>query len=81
MRCSFKKRNKVRKGGLTALHLWVALPDVLAGFGGVGLAAVRSAEVLQTSPEGLQRGVDSGVGTQGGLVLVGKGFVSVHVWL
>lgn len=80
MRRSFRKTSKGRKVGLTALHLGVALPEVLAGFGGVGLGAVRIAEVLQTSPEGLERGVDPGVGPQGGLVPVGKSFVSVHVW-
>lgn len=32
------------------------------------------------SPEGLQCDVDSGVCTQDGLVLVGKGFVFVHLW-
>lgn len=32
------------------------------------------------SAEGLQRGVDSGVCTQCSLVLIGKGFVFVHLW-
>lgn len=65
---------------LTALLLRVALLDVLAGFGGVRLAAVRTAEVLQVSPEGLEGGVDPGVPTQEGLVPVGKSFVFVDLW-
>lgn len=45
---------------LTAGLVRVALLDVLAGSGGAGLAAVRTTEVLQVSPEGLQAGVDTG---------------------
>lgn len=68
------------KRSLTALFLRVALLDVLAGFCRVHLAAVRTAEVLQMSTEGLQCGVDSSVCAQGSLVLIGKSFVFVHLW-
>lgn len=64
---------------LTAAFLWVAVLDVLAGFGRVPLAAVRTAEVLQISTEALQCGVDAGVCPQCGRVLVGKGFIFVEL--
>lgn len=64
---------------LTAGLLRVALLNVLAGSGGAGLAAVRTAEVLQVSPEGLQAGVDAGACSQHRLLPVGQGFVFVHL--
>lgn len=63
---------------LTAPFLRIALPDVLAGLGRVRLAAVRTAQVLQVSVEGLQRGSDTRFGTQD--VIVGLSFVLVELW-
>jgi len=64
---------------LTARLLGVALLDVPAGFPRVQLAAIRTAEGLQMSAEGLQRGVDSGVRAQGGRLLIGEGFVLIEL--
>lgn len=64
---------------LTAGLLRVALLDVLAGSGRAGLAAIRTAEVLQVSPEGFQAGVDAGACPQYRLLPVGQGFVFVHL--
>lgn len=58
----------------------VALLDVLAGLSWVHLAAIRTAEVLQMSAEGLQCGMDTSFCTQGSLVLIGKGFIFVKLW-
>lgn len=74
-----KVEEKRRKRTLTACFLRVTLLDVLAGFRRVHLAAVRTAEVLQMSTEGLQCGVDSSVCTQDGLVLIRKGFIFVEL--
>ena len=65
--------------GPTARSHGVALLDVLAGFGRVGLAAVGAAQVLQSSVEGLECGVDPRVGAQRVGRVVGQRLVPVEL--
>lgn len=74
------QRQRRRERRVTAVLVRVAAPDVLAGFGRVGSASVRTAQVGQMPPERLQRGVDSSVCAESGLLPVGSRLVLVHLW-
>lgn len=65
---------------VTAVLVRVAAPDVLAGFGRVCSASVRTAQVWQMPPELLQRGVDSSVCTESSLLPVGSSLIFDHLW-
>lgn len=68
------------KRGPTGLFKGVALLDVLAGFGGVGLAAIGTLHVLQVSTEALQRGLDALVCPEDGRGIIGTRLIVVELW-
>lgn len=74
------QRQRRRKRSVTAVLVRVAPSDVLAGFGRVSSASVRTAQVRQMPPESLQRGVDSSLSTESRLLPVGSSLVFVHLW-
>lgn len=74
------QRQRRRERSVTAVLVRVAAPDVLAGFGRVCSASIRTAQVCQMPPERLQRGVDSSVCTESGLLPVGSSLIFDHLW-